>query len=244
MAFDANVIYHYPLDGDFTETIAGQTGSLVGILTWDAAEKKYGSASVKDFGNANYWTIPQAVLDALGLLPAFSIGFYIKEPTPAPGYALNSYVGFYDGAPGGNYEIAMALNVSTNTVPWKSRIICNGQTVGGGLDGNSYETWSYCSLEWDGANCKFYVDEGLGAGPILIATHASALNPFSGPNAGRTMRMGREFWNGDYFRGWMDHVLISNIARAGVEPLALPGGAFGFSKDSFAGGRISKGGFR
>ena len=50
-------------------------------------------------------------------------------------------------------------------------------------------------------------------------SQASVVNPFAGDHTGQELRVGRAYWGNDTFKGNMDQIVISNVARAGVEPI-------------------------
>ena len=180
-------------------------------------------------------TGPAGLVAALALKSSWTIEFWMK-------FALGNNPSVWNvpfGAPW--------YSQGVNTAGWslQNHTTLQQMTING-INTSEAEPfvagWHFLSVQWDDAanQAKFFKD-GIQVGGTLAVNNNLFATLVVDFRIGDCALYGVTFHRDCRF----DKLIISDVLRNGVETIEVPPSiAAGFSKDSFAGGRISKGGFR
>ncbi len=201
----AGVVAYWPFDGSLTDPVGGNT------LTTGAGTVAYGPG---DFGSASLYvngstyvtatTFPTGVPS--GAAP-YTVAAWVKAETGCP--AAGTWIAY--GTTSGSQANTFRLN-GGNDPNWNS--VLNywwGNDFGASLpSGNFFDGWHCVVGTWDGTTETLYLDgvQRARRTPTPPDIQATGFN------------IGRALFVGDYWKGWIDDVLILDRAMDQAEATA------------------------
>ena len=225
--WDANTIEAYL----FQNTGAGDKGIYplvaLGLPLFDTDEVYYGTYAYKVEVYGNAFRLHDNLQTHLGTLGSWCIEGWHYISSGGVGVQIwNPFVS-------NNWNILGIIYRNDNNRYYKWY---NGAEASAAA-GVTEDAYHHFSIEWDGSKIYFYVDG------ILKDSWNNVNNIFNG--WATDTYIGQALYGSFNPFARINRVIISNIRRFGVETVPLPPQiAAGFSKDSFMGSHISKGGFR
>ena len=200
----SGVVAYWPFDNSLADPVGGNT------LTTGAGTVAYGPGN---FGSNSLYCNGSTYLKTLvGSFPTgvpagaspYTVAAWVKADTGCP--AAGTWIAY--GATNGSQANTFRLD-GGNDPNWNR--VWNywwGNDFGGTLpSGNFFDGWHSVVGTWDGTTEKLYID----------GAQVNSRTPAAPNIAGTDFFVGRALFNGDYFKGWIDDVLILNRAMTSTE---------------------------
>ncbi len=205
--FPVGTVAYWPFDNTLSDPIGGNT------LVAAAGTVAFGPGN---FGGAAFYCNGSTYLKTLtSQLPTgvptgsnpYTVAAWVKADTGCPGSATWVAYGSTNGSQANTFRFDGGNNPNWNNV-WN---YWWGNDFGGTLpSGNFFDGWHSVVGTWDGTTETLYLD----------GVQRAQRNP-SQPNiSGNNFFIGRALFDGDYFKGWIDDVLIMDRAMNQAEATA------------------------